>query len=219
MTPENAKLIKSYGLMRQMHVHMNIISTDALRHAQQQTHPGPLVDAVYVLKKIASWAEAIRKDVNAQLEGIQMLGCVHAIRHQNSMKGDLARGSSNSTEQLIPPDREKDPKAHCAVMREFGVDSKTAMNPAIRVSFSALEERMSELASLGKPIPDGLKHLIQKKVFKMTCSPLVNLDQYAEAYVGPISPQTASSLESEFYQLFNNKGVSDEHQPPRNDIY
>lgn len=159
LTPINQELLQTYSVARKHHQEVCTLRNH-VEAACRSMDGGTIVDATYVLKRTSELADETRKEIDRTLVLVQKLGCL-AVMHttDDKLHGQIANGYGKSGQELIVPDKDKNPNEYLALMRAIGVTEEMAANPYIKPSWKDVAEFTSKLAEEGKPIPPGLEHV------------------------------------------------------------
>lgn len=210
MKPHSRKLIALYANITEMHNHLFHEVSDIEASCKRSMREGTeeISDASLVLRKVAEYCDAMRKECNKKLATIHKIGCLMATsRNDLSMKGELSTSRAEPGETTLLPNPDTHPAEYQMLMVDIGVPKELASNPAIRPSFSGCEELVNKIRSEGKKLPPGLENCRRIPKFSITARPKsgIDLDALAQQF---LSNSTVSSEDQSSEDPINNQGDS-----------
>lgn len=117
-----------------------------------------IADAAMVLRRIADFADDLRKEANRVKEQAERVACAVWAKNEQSepIRGEYVTATPDIKYSASLPKQSKDPKAYAELMNFMGVGHELVDTGLLTLYWPKFTEWLSVQIAEGKPLPPGV---------------------------------------------------------------
>lgn len=118
-----------------------------------------LADVGYMAREAEKLANEVKKKLSALHIKAQKVLCLRCLNAEQveAVETDYCKATPDIKQKATPPTLKREPEAFKELMESLGVDPEYCIEfEAVKPNYNGLNDLVTELTALGKPLPKGL---------------------------------------------------------------